>query len=1038
MIPERFVLKNTVKHPTSVLIGALDKLGLEIIESLLEQGGYVIVVDTYTQENVAKLEQFPKTSLISFIDYSNITFLEEEIRRLDYVFYFSHQSRDVLNQISSQQFLAFSNYLDAALSLAQKFEAKFLLTTSIKAHQFALANQEVGINYGVGTSTAHTVYTDMEVQRYAESLTIEYYTKKKLDARICRLGEIIGDGIDFLATSNFVDMVLMASQNQPILLKKDGLESDYYIHVLDAAYGLIKAQFSQNATGKIFSVAYEHAFTHLSLAYKIQEVHPDSREIQFADEKDNLPSIKLYKPAPNLSTIGWITRVPIEKAIKQSIAATKIYLLENETLLNKQNKQNPKSVKLQKFINIAKRSDSAILNESSGETTISKLLNERKRQEELRKNQLNLANARLKKSKSKIYSPREKWLNTVWNITHWLASKFDFLKNKTPAQIGFLTIMLVFFILTYLFVISPFIAISRNVLIINSTSDELFTKLESGQFFELESELSVLNLALQDVKHLMQRVEWCFYLVGLGDNILETTKFIDASQSYLTAIGYLNETLYPLKEFFGRLDDNLQLRSGAESYLGTTSPGTNLSPILQTIESNSSFFEIAKTTFQQSLTSMRDINYSKAFDGTNLNSIFQKLDATYNNNFLYFDFSYLPTLLGVDRERTYAILILDNLRPRPMGGDLSALALVTVNNGSITDIVLKSSVDVNFDFSDLTTDDFNAINLTKFTYKSQSDVAISDILNIIDEDYFSEISRKILSKTFSKGIDSVFTINLSTVVSLATQQDLEIFINANQIDEISSLVIAQDSNKSLLSRKRVIAEYSARVFEQTYANFQNLNFGSISLLRSGVQRNTVKGFNISGQLIDSMGFISNRDNVNSFVSIYFTADDPLFSAPDRLASLTTSFVSQISNTFQESNRLNLRIPNLGTTSEVAVCFPLSVPSASINIGNFAIQRNTINIHRDQKCSVFKVVSETDLQVSYQVENFVNPREDVYSFTTLFSKSAGLNHNADFSLTFSPQLQILSSQPTLEINGGSVQFTEILNNDKILNFRLRKL
>ena len=76
MIPDQFKLKNTIKYPTSLIIGGLSKLGLEIADSLIEQGGYVIIVDTYTQENMNKLDVFPQGSLVSFVDYTSIPHLE--------------------------------------------------------------------------------------------------------------------------------------------------------------------------------------------------------------------------------------------------------------------------------------------------------------------------------------------------------------------------------------------------------------------------------------------------------------------------------------------------------------------------------------------------------------------------------------------------------------------------------------------------------------------------------------------------------------------------------------------------------------------------------------------------------------------------------------------------------------------------------------------------------------------------------------------------------------------------------------------------
>ena len=107
MVSQQFRLKNTVKYPTSLIFGGLSRLGLEIADSLLEQGGYVIIVDTYSDENVGKLQVFPKESMISFIDYTTLPNLDEELRRLDYVFFFNHESTDLNRKIYTKEFLKF-------------------------------------------------------------------------------------------------------------------------------------------------------------------------------------------------------------------------------------------------------------------------------------------------------------------------------------------------------------------------------------------------------------------------------------------------------------------------------------------------------------------------------------------------------------------------------------------------------------------------------------------------------------------------------------------------------------------------------------------------------------------------------------------------------------------------------------------------------------------------------------------------------------------------------------------------------------------
>ena len=190
-MPSSNKLKNTVRHPTSIIVRGEDLLGIEIAKSLLEQGGAVIIVDKGSRETEQYLSLIESYELVTIIDYSGIETITKELRRLDYVFYLDHQLINFEDRISTQEFLQASNYLDSILDLTAKFDAKFLLTTAIKAHQQVIANRNLEYNFGSNIEEKYSLYTELDIQRYAESLVKEYQEKVGVDARILRLGTLL-------------------------------------------------------------------------------------------------------------------------------------------------------------------------------------------------------------------------------------------------------------------------------------------------------------------------------------------------------------------------------------------------------------------------------------------------------------------------------------------------------------------------------------------------------------------------------------------------------------------------------------------------------------------------------------------------------------------------------------------------------------------------------------------------------------------------------------------------------------------------------
>jgi nucleoside-diphosphate-sugar epimerase len=109
---------------------------------------------------------------------------------------------------------------------------------------------QLDLNYGKNAKDKHTVYTEMEIQRYAESLTLEYVNKMDLNARILRLGEVIGSGIDLTKRTMFNQFLIAAVTGRELSIKNDGLESDFYVHLMDAAYGIVKAHSARTLKGR--------------------------------------------------------------------------------------------------------------------------------------------------------------------------------------------------------------------------------------------------------------------------------------------------------------------------------------------------------------------------------------------------------------------------------------------------------------------------------------------------------------------------------------------------------------------------------------------------------------------------------------------------------------------------------------------------------------------------------------------------------------------------------------------------------------------
>ncbi len=1029
MIPEKYLIKSSVKYPTSIVVSGTSKLGLEIAESLLEQGIYVIIIDTDTPENLAKLDTLPKGGLLSFVDYSNITYLEDEIRRLDYVFFLAHDTKDPESSISSQEFLTFSNYLDMTLALALRFEAKFLLSTSIKAHQWALNNE---LHFHLAKDLIqNTTYTSSEIQRYAESLCIEYFNKRKLDVRIVRLAELIGEGIDFLSKSNFNDILLQAVQNNCIRLKKDGLESEFLVHVLDAAYGLIKAQFSQNTMGKIFTLAYEHPFTHLSIAYKIQDINPDVKEIIFEKEDDNLPSIKIYKPAPNLSTIGWLPRISIERAIKQSMADAKLFLLSLDPKKDDERLQSTKSKKIKKFLNFAKGLPINQLEEDSSSNTLSKLLSEKLKQEQIKAAELSLASERVKQArKFRQLTFEEKLRSFVWQVSLYLGKNFSIFKHKSPAQIAFITGLVFTLSLMYFFVISPLILTAKISFINYSLLDEIVTN--SNDVNSLELNLEKFIDSAKELQFVLGQTGWIFQLIGLKD---QYESFMNFNEKLNEIVFDFSKLVKPVNLFVTSLKsqrNNISLTLASDSYLSINATGIGIKEYLDQIENDSQNVSIYHSSIQKNLKELKSISYQVPVIGEFLFNSFNKINSIYDQSIKNFNLSLVSELLGNNREQTHLIILADNLRPKPMGGDVAGLILVTFNNGAITSIVAKPISEVNFDFSFIGSKEIDTINLTKFTQVDKQTFSFSDIMYDITDNFF-DTTAKIISTVYNKKINNIFVINLSSLIEVSKNLEIEVDVDNTLIRGAEDIVKSQDANFSLKSRHKSITVYGSKVLYYLYDSLLKGNLGVLANIDGLLRSRDIQL--LGSNKIKSYFDISSYENLikyDTFLNVYLGVEDSLYNSPTKLPVLSHAYSAEVTKNLSETAKLLLRLPNLGISSELSLCMNANISNSNIKILDFPNIKTSINEFQNIKCIVFKITNENQITIEYN-KNLTDTNASDYDI--FIKKSPGIVHNIDISLKIFPSNQNFRINRQM-VEGNKYMYSGLMFSDKILNLEYR--
>lgn len=1024
MIPSQFKLKNTVKHPTSLIVGGLTKLGIEIADSLLEQGGYVIIIDSYTESNLEKLNIFTKDSLVSFIDYTSLPHLDEEIRRLDYVFYFNHEASNYLDKVSTSEFVKFSNYLDILMSLTKKFDAKFLLSTSIKANQLSVFYDDIDIK----RTESHKVYTVSELQRHSESLVVEYSEKHDIDSRIVRIGEIIGEGLDFSIETSFTNLVLEAAKGENLKLYKDGLESEWFVHLLDAAYGVIKAQFTKNTKGKIYSISYDNTLTHLSIAYKLQELDEDVKEIEFVDSKDNLPSIKLYKPAPNLNVVGWTTKIPFEKALKESLSLAKIFLLETKKL---DKKEDNVTNKIKSFFAIAEES------EEEYDGPISKLIAERKRSEELKKHSLDLVNNRsLKRGAKSKKTFGEKLNKFLWEISISIGNSFSFLKNKSPLEFGVILASILIFLTLFFYVVSPVLVSLRSLVLATPELNYQLNSLKDNTYLEKDFNTDLLIYSLNETLTSLDGFRGVLNFLGLSEQYSETRKLIQSYLNISESVKGLINSYSSFSDYLNSYENNLILRNSTESYISTTNTGINHEDILNEIKLKSAYLESSIERFNKGVNSLKSINYGSIPEVilnqvTSINnSIFEISDSI--NTFT--NIKYLPEILGLNEPKTYLILLLDNSIPTPIGGKISSFALITLNNGSVTEITVKSINDIDLDLSTLDEFDLKEINARKFQLIDKNSVTLNDLTSVSDPLLFNDFIDKVFTKTLNRDIKGVVSLNLNFVedtIDLLNTKNHKVMIDNVEISSstfLNNLLSLQSLNESIDEKNKYLSQILANTIYPLISNpkeyvVQLSNLFNQSLLEGDIILDFSE-LEINEYLYNS-NFNYHNFNQSTITSRYgYNILDSKVINNDKYPLINISNEVLISGDYVITYVSDIGLPSLGSNSEFNLCLPLSVKDSDIEVSNIGKERYVINSGRNEKCVVVKVINEKEISVKWKLDTNIVKEEEILELLTY--KVLGNSSTLDSKIVLDELFTIVSINPDVDYSGNTLIFTDNLN------------
>ncbi|MBD3280230.1 NAD-dependent epimerase/dehydratase family protein [Candidatus Dojkabacteria bacterium] len=1015
-------LKSSVKYPTSLIVGGDDFLAVEITKSLIEQGGYVIIIDNDSNQTRRRYADIKNQKLLTILDYSSVEFLDEDLRRLDYVFYLAHSYDHPEIKLSSQEFLRYSNYLDLIINLTNKYEAKMLLTSSIKANQIIL-NSRDEIDFGKSTTEKHVVYSQTEMQRYAEALVFESIDKLNLDARVTRLGRVIGPGMDFELEHSFDKLVMDAVLGKDLKLKSDGLESNMYVHVLDAAYGTIKAMFTKDTKGNIYSISNDEEITDLSIAYKLQELVGLEQEIKFEGGNDDYPAIKYHKPAKSLTSTGWLPRVSFHRALVQSFDYAK------EILVQEANKAMIREEKGE-----GNEADDSVLEEDAGEPkgALARLIAERKAQELSRRGSILIANEKLKdKSKAKRELSSGDKISRLFqrqydSITH----RLRFLKKITLSELVLYTLILFVFAIIYIGFIAPVFVMLKNLVFIEYYSIALDRHVENESYGLIASDVENISENVTEFSENYDKFEGVYSVFGYEEEYQGTESSLNALSLHIQAISEaynLNQAFY---EYFESADYSLVYRPSSESLLDLGANNVDQNSLAELL-ANSAKADQLDTKIEITSQSVRQkpVGNVLGYDLANLyDRVYELEEAAID--FSKFGRNFSEYFLS-DGTKTYAIVLQDDNRYTPAGGYPAAIGVIQIRAGELLDIELVSLDSQDLGGSiEVEEDELVMIQAASAEFKSQENTVLSDLFLIPDKDTIEDDINDYVFTRF--GLESQAVIYMNTDFQkqfLALGGELEINQVVLREDTfLSSLELLLGDDNTIGKRNEVLANVLALqisdIAEDPDLVYQLVNDGD-NILSSKALQVQSNGTQIAYDVGDEQTVNENVPSLELFPVI----------DPNALSSLsypvvTLSIRDNVFSPTEIERNIDIELSNAQDLESILVC----MPSDAANIeGEQELAQTFLE---DRICVTIDSTEIQEFALKYTFEPAVETGgNNEYNMKSVLDYAPGLLINYDVEIS-SDSYEFAPSEELINSSGKLIDSGELAG-DKIINFSIRK-
>lgn len=310
-----------------LVTGGAGFIGSFLVETLIERGDQVIVLDNFSTGQLSNLKNVMSDTEVINGSILDKNLVDELVTRSDQIIHLA-ASLGVLNIVNKPLESLKTNLTgsEIVLEAANKNRKPVLLASTSEIYG---KNSKFLLNEEDDRILGHPLksrWSYSEAKAIDESLAYFYYLSDRLPIRIVRLFNTVGPrqvGRYGMVVPRFVSAAL---KNQPLEVYGNGDQIRCFCHVEDAVRAMLLVADSDQAVGNVFNIGNNQQISILELAKKVIEVTGSNSEIVkipyskaypkgFEDMQRRVPDISKIK-----KFLGWTPLIRLDQIIRDVAA----------------------------------------------------------------------------------------------------------------------------------------------------------------------------------------------------------------------------------------------------------------------------------------------------------------------------------------------------------------------------------------------------------------------------------------------------------------------------------------------------------------------------------------------------------------------------------------------------------------------------------------------------------------------------------------------------------------------------------------------